>query len=88
MKTLNANSFNFVAPDLVSGVHTIEVQARSSAAASSTGTNGSLGNANAFIGAGSVAIEAVRMIKDEQVEFNRIVCTTKGNQKGGVTEIP
>ena len=29
----------------------------------------SLGKANAFIGAGSVAIEAVRMIKGEQVEF-------------------
>lgn len=69
LKTLNANSFNFVAADLVSGVHKIEVQARSSAATASTGTNGSLGNANAFIGAGSVAIEAVRMIKGEQVEF-------------------
>jgi len=63
LKTLNANAFNFVAPDLASGVHTVEVQARSSAATSATGTNGSLGAANAFIGAGSVAVESVRMIK-------------------------
>lgn len=63
LKTLNANAFNFVAPGMVSGVNTIEVLARSSASASATGTNGSLGSANAFIGAGSVAIEEVRMIK-------------------------
>lgn len=63
LKTLNANAFNFVAPNVVSGVNTIEVLARSSAATAATGYNGSLGNANAFIGAGSVAIEEVRMIK-------------------------
>ena len=63
LKTLNANAFNFVAPNLASGVHTVEVQARSSAATSATGVNGSLGSANAFIGAGSVAVESVRMIK-------------------------
>lgn len=63
LKTLNANAFNFVAANVVSGVNTIEVLARSSAATSATGINGSLGNANAFIGAGSVAIEEVRMIK-------------------------
>lgn len=63
LKTLNANAFNFVAADLGSGVHTVEVQARSSANTSATGTNGSLGSANAFVGAGSVAVESVRMIK-------------------------
>lgn len=63
LKTLNANAFNFVAPGVSSGVSTIEVLARSSASASSTGTNGSLAAANAFLGAGSVAIEEVRMIK-------------------------
>jgi hypothetical protein len=63
LKTLNANAFNFVAPNLPSGVHTIEVQARSSAATSAGGTGGSLGAANAFIGAGSVSVETVRMIK-------------------------
>jgi len=63
LKTLNAAAFNFVAPNLQSGVHIIEVQARSSAATSATGTNGSLGAANAFIGMGSVAVESVRMVK-------------------------
>lgn len=63
LKTLNANSFNFVAADMNSGVNTIEVQARSSAATGTTGINGSLANANAFIGMGAVAIEEVRMIK-------------------------
>lgn len=63
LKTLNANAFNFVAPAVSSGVTTIEVLARSSASTAATGANGSLGNANAFVGAGSVAIEEVRMIK-------------------------
>ena len=63
LKTLNANAFNFVSPNRVSGVHRIEVQARTSANVSATGTNGSLGAANAFIGAGSVAVESVRMVK-------------------------
>lgn len=63
LKTMNATSFNFVAANLKSGVNTIEVQARSSAATGTTGTNGSLANANAFIGMGAVAIEEVRMIK-------------------------
>ena len=63
LKTLNANAFNFVAPNLSSGVHTVEVQARSSAATGATGANGSLASANAFIGAGSVAVESVRMIR-------------------------
>lgn len=62
-KTLNAAAFNFVAPNVVSGVNTIEVQARSTAATGTTGTNGSLANANAFIGMGSVAVEQVRMIQ-------------------------
>ena len=63
LKTLNANAFNFIAPNLSTGVHTIDLQARSSAATSATGTNGSLGAANAFIGAGSMAVESVRMVK-------------------------
>lgn len=63
LKTLNANSFNFVAANLSSGTYTVDVQARTSANVSTIGSNGSLGNANAFIGAGSVAVESVRMIK-------------------------
>lgn len=69
LKTLNANAFHFLAPNLVSGVHKVEVQAKSSATTSSTGSNGSLAAANAFIGLGSVAVEAARMINGELVEF-------------------
>lgn len=63
LKTLNANAFNFVAPNLVSGVHTIEVQGRSTANTGTTGAAGSLSAANAFLGAGSVSVESVRMVK-------------------------
>ena len=63
LNTFNANAFNFVAPNVEAGVQAIEVQARSSAATSATGVNGSLGAANAFIGAGSVSVESVRMVK-------------------------
>ncbi len=63
-KTLNASSFNFVAADLSSGVHTIEVEARTTANVSVDNvTSTSLAGAEAFIGAGAVAIESVRMIK-------------------------
>jgi hypothetical protein len=65
LKTLNANSFNFVAANLAaSGVYTIDVQAKTNASVSIDSNDGSLGGAQAFIGAGSVAIESVRMIKD------------------------
>lgn len=63
LKTLNANSFNFIAADVVSGVHTIEVQARTSANIGVDSTNGSLAGAEAFIGAGSATIQEVRMIQ-------------------------
>jgi hypothetical protein len=63
LKSLNANAFNFVAANLVSGVHTIEVQGRSTANTGTTGSGGSLAAANAFIGAGSVAVESVRMVR-------------------------
>lgn len=63
LKTLNANSFNFVAADVVSGVHTIDIEARTSANVGVISDNGSLAGAEAFIGAGSATIEEVRMIK-------------------------
>jgi hypothetical protein len=69
LKTLNANSFNFVANDLQQGVYTLVVEAKTSAAVGDILIDGALNKTNAFIGAGSVAIESVRMIKGEQVEF-------------------
>ncbi len=67
LKTLNANSFNFVAADSAQGEYTVVVQAKTSAHVSDPTATGSLGRANAYIGAGSVAIESVRMIKGEEV---------------------
>ncbi len=63
LQTLNANAFNFIAPDVSSGVHTIEVQAKTSAQVGTDAESGALAGAEAFIGAGSVRIEEVRMIK-------------------------
>lgn len=63
LKTLNANSFNFLVANVSSGVHKVEIQAKTSAAVGVDSENGSLAGAEAFIGAGSVMIEEVRMIK-------------------------
>jgi len=62
--TMAAHSFNFIADDLEAGVHTIEVQA-----IIATDTWSELGTANAMaaIGNGSVTIELVRMIQDEDI---------------------
>lgn len=79
LDTMNAGAFNFVMPDLESGVHTVEVQAR---IATSTCTysgdvapfdcpNDGLGSAEATasIGNGSMTVETVRMIRGEDVEL-------------------
>jgi len=62
LDTMSANSFNFVIDQLTPGVHTISVQAR-------IDVNGSAEEgefvAMATIGRGSVIIEVVRMIQDE-----------------------
>lgn len=63
LKTLNASSFNFVAADLTSGIHLVDVQAKTSTEVGVDAENGSLAGAEAFIGAGSVTVEEVRMIK-------------------------
>lgn len=69
LSTLDANSFNFVAADVSSGVHTVEVQARALAGPQSSTGTGEVAAGKAIIGAGSVTIEEVRMIRGEQVEF-------------------
>jgi hypothetical protein len=64
LDTMNANSFNFVLDDLSSGVHTIAVQARISTA---TEAGAGVADAKATIGKGSVTVESVRLIKDEDI---------------------
>lgn len=66
LDTMNANSFNFVMPDLSAAVHTVEVQAMVQTDSSSqNGSASALGS----IGKGSVTVETVRMIKNEDVEL-------------------
>jgi len=64
LETLDAASFNFVAADVPQGVHTISVQA-----AIENSTTAQLGSATAkgLVGKGTVTIESVRLIKNEDV---------------------
>ena len=66
LKTMSANSFGFIAGDLSSGNHRIEVQAKIESDSSSTAGSSS---AKASIGHGSVLINAVRAVKGDQFEF-------------------
>jgi hypothetical protein len=64
LDTMTANSFNFVLNDLSSGVHTIEVQAKIDTA---TSAQEGTASATATIGKGSVTVEEVRLIKDDDI---------------------
>ncbi len=66
LETMNANSFNFIVPDLTAGVHMVQVQARMNLGGSAqTGS----AKARALIGRGSVTAESVRMIRNEDIEL-------------------
>lgn len=69
LRTLNANAFNFVATDVGSGVHNITVQARAQASVNfnDDASGGALAGAEAFIGAGAVHVEEVRLVKGADV---------------------
>ena len=66
LKTMTANSFNFILDNMGSGRHHVEVQAQIQS--KSEAGQGSA-SAKASIGKGSVVIEEVRMIKDELIDF-------------------
>ncbi len=69
LNTMNANSFNFYYGLELSGVHTVEVWAQIGTTTSVTGLDpgASFPYAEALIGKGSVTIDLVRLIKDEDV---------------------
>jgi len=69
LDTMNANSFNFYYGVELSGVHTVEVWAQIGTTTSITGGEppGTFAEAEALIGKGSVTIDLVRLIKDEDV---------------------
>ena len=63
LNTMDANSFNFIAPDVGTGVHKVEVQAM---IGSYTQAQEGTAEAKAAIGKGSLLVEEVKMIKDEE----------------------
>jgi hypothetical protein len=71
LKTVNANAFNFIIPDVTSGIHTVEVQAIVDTCTGYLDANGDCvaGTADATargtIGKGSMAIDEVRFIKGD-----------------------
>ncbi len=69
LDTMTANSFTFIAPDLSSGKHTIVVQAKFIFAKDDGGCANidDLVDAMAYLRSGSVTIERVRMIKEEDI---------------------
>ena len=67
LETTTANSFNFVKDDLSSGVHTIEVQARIGFPVDENTSQQGQTEARGMIGKGSVTVEEVRLIKDEDI---------------------
>lgn len=66
LETMNANSFNFILADLTPGVHNVKVQARLNLGASAEAGSA---RARALIGKGSVTVESVRMIRNEDIEL-------------------
>lgn len=66
LKTMNANTFNFIIQDLKSGMHQVEVQARINLAASA---QAGAANAMGLIGKGSMVVEEVRLVKSPLIEL-------------------
>ena len=65
LETLTATSFNFLSANEVSGVKMLEVQARATAATELFGTELGSAKGEAFVGLGSLIVETIRLIKDE-----------------------
>jgi hypothetical protein len=64
LQTLSANHFNFIHANAVSGVQKVVVQARAQAGMVLGGTKLGAASAEAFIGAGALSVETIRLIKD------------------------
>ena len=65
LESISSNHFNFVYADLSSGVHTIELQA--AIATNTEFTENSSAEAMALIGKGSLVVEEIRLIQDEDI---------------------
>lgn len=64
LKTLDANHFNFLFANALPGVQTVVVQARAQAGMLLGGTELGAAGAEAFVGAGALSVETIRLIKD------------------------
>jgi hypothetical protein len=64
LKTLNANHFNFIHANAIPGVQKVEVQAKAEAAVQLGGSSLGAAGAEAFVGAGALSVEVIRLIKD------------------------
>lgn len=60
LDTSSAHSYNFIAPNVGVGTHSLKIQARASS--KSTGDTGGVAISNALYGLGSVTVEAVRLV--------------------------
>jgi hypothetical protein len=72
LRTLNANAFNFARDDVGVGVHQITVQAQAAAAVNfdDDASGGAMAGAEAFLGAGSLLVEEVRLVKGEDITID------------------
>jgi len=64
LQTLSANHFNFIHANAVPGVQKVVVQARAQAGMLLGGTQLGAASAEAFIGAGALSVNTVRLVKD------------------------
>lgn len=64
LKTLDAHHFEFLFANAVPGVQKVVVQARAQAGMALGGTQLGAAGAEAFIGAGALSVETIRLVKD------------------------
>ena len=64
LKTLSAHHFEFLHANAVPGVQKVEVQARAQSAVALGGTSLGSAGARAFVGAGALSVETIRLVKD------------------------
>lgn len=64
LQSLSANHFNFLHANAVPGVQKVVVQARAQAGMLLGGTALGAASAEAFIGAGALSVETIRLVKD------------------------
>jgi len=65
LETLSANSFNFIAANEGPGIKQIDVQAKAMANTAMFGTEQGSAKGEAYVGLGSMLIETVRFVKDQ-----------------------